>query len=133
VPSARARELCAAVGDDETICLILFGVWLFEYGAANHADAAITANKTLARAERTENAGAHVLGHISVGVSSTHLGDLMGARRHFEAAIGWYHGLNEAEAHARSLGIRIRAWCTDLWFLPPGFCGCWAIPSRHCG
>jgi class 3 adenylate cyclase len=49
----RARELCAASADDGGIHPTLFGVWLFEYGAAYYADAGRTAVETLARAART--------------------------------------------------------------------------------
>jgi predicted ATPase len=34
---SRARELCAAIGDDVSIYPILFGVWLFELAGAYHA------------------------------------------------------------------------------------------------
>ncbi|HEX3524505.1 MAG TPA: adenylate/guanylate cyclase domain-containing protein [Stellaceae bacterium] len=121
---SRARELCAVIGDDDGIHPVLLGVWLFEYGAAKHANAATTANEALTRAERTENAGAHILGHLLVGISSMHLGNLTLARPQFEAGIGWYRGLTEAEAmrvaseYGLELGVPMygfAAWC--LWLL----------------
>jgi predicted ATPase len=121
---SRARELCDAMGEDDSIYPILFGVWLFEYGAANHADAEATAKELLARAESTENTGAHVAGHLLVGISSMHLADLPRARRHFEAGIERYRGLDAVSAmrvaseFGLELGVPVygfAAWC--LWLL----------------
>jgi class 3 adenylate cyclase len=55
----RARELCAAIGDDVSIYPILFGVWLLQLTGAYHTNAETTANEILERAGRTDNRGSH--------------------------------------------------------------------------
>jgi predicted ATPase len=54
---SRARELCAAIGDDATIFPVLAGVWLFELSGGQHLDAEITAKEILRRANPREDAG----------------------------------------------------------------------------
>jgi predicted ATPase len=124
---SRARGLCAVIGEDDSIYPVLLGVWLFEYGAAHHADAATTAKELLALAERSENAGAHVAGHLLVAISSMHLGDLPRARRHFEASVQRYRGLDAVSAMrvASEFGFELgvptygfAAWCLQLLGCP---------------
>jgi len=121
---SRARELCAASADDEGIYPTLFGVWLFEYGAAYYADAGRTAVECLARAARTDSASAHIVGHLIAGITNLHLAELVRARENFMAGIGWYRRVSEMEAAqiADKYGVELGAptygyasWC--LWLL----------------
>jgi predicted ATPase len=54
---SRARELCAAIGDDGTIGPVLFGIWIFGLTAGYHKDAETTANELLQWAGRSVNSG----------------------------------------------------------------------------
>jgi predicted ATPase len=121
---SRARELCAAIGDDVSICPILFGVWLFELSGGYHADAETTANEILDRAGRTDNTGALIAGNCLVAISRLHLGTLAPARPPFEKAIENYRTLTEQGAtrlayeYGQDMGApsyAYGAWC--LWLL----------------
>ena len=73
---SRARELCAAIGDDASICPVLFGIWLLQLTGAYHTNAETTANEILKRAGRTDNIGALIVGNFALGTSQVHLGTL---------------------------------------------------------
>ncbi len=122
---SRARELCAAaIGDDESIFPVLFGVYLFQVTGAYHADAEATANEILERASRTGSAGAHIAGNMAAGISELHLGTIPQARPHFETAIAKCRTVSEEQVTrlAYEYGLDLRActyayaaWC--LWLL----------------
>jgi len=121
---SRARELCAAIGDDVSIYPILLGVWLFEAVGGYHANAETTANDMLERAGRTDNTGARIAGNLAVGCSGLHLGTLAYARALFAKAIEDYRTLTEQETTrlAYEYGQDLQAptyayaaWC--LWLL----------------
>ena len=121
----RARELCAAIGDDVSIYPILLGVWLFEATGGYHANAETTANDVLERAGRTDNTGARIAGNVLVAVSGLHLGNLTHACAHFDRAIAYYRTFTEDEAatgltyeygvELGATGCAYAAWC--LWLL----------------
>jgi class 3 adenylate cyclase/predicted ATPase len=121
---SRARELCAAIGDDVGTYPVLFGVWLFQLTGAYHTNAELTANEILERAGRADNTGALIAGNFAVGVSGVHLAKLAHARRRFEKAMESYRAVTEAEAtrFAYDYGVELGAvsyayasWC--LWLL----------------
>src|SRR5262249_147680 len=121
---SRARELCAAIGDDASICPILFGVWLFELTGGYYGNAATTAHDLLERAGRTDNTGACIAGNLLVGTSELHIPTLTYARAHFDRAIGYYRTFTEDQATHLTLeygvelgacGCAYNAWC--LWLL----------------
>jgi predicted ATPase/class 3 adenylate cyclase len=121
---SRARELCNAIGDENSICPVLWGFWLCELGAAHHARAVATGTEVIERAEQTANTGARIAGNFAVGCSGVHLGTLALARHHLEEAISGYRGATEAEATqlAFDYGVELGAptyayasWC--LWLL----------------
>jgi class 3 adenylate cyclase/predicted ATPase len=120
----RARELCDGIGDDSSICPVLWGVWLSELAAATHEKAETTGAEIIERAERTDNAGGRISGHMAVGLSEVHVGAFLSARRHLEEAISSYRGAAEAEVTqlAFDYGVELGAptyayasWC--LWLL----------------
>jgi class 3 adenylate cyclase/predicted ATPase len=121
---SRARELCAAIGDDVSIYPILLGVWIFEWSGGYHANAETTANDLLERAGRTDNTGARIAGNLLVAVSGLHLGKLTYARAHFDRAVADYRTFTEDEAtrltyeygvELGATGCAYAAWC--LWLL----------------
>ena len=121
---SRARELCTTVGDERSICPVLWGVWLCELGAAHHARAVATGIEVIHQAEQTANNGGRIAGNFAVGCSGVHLGTLALARSHLEEAISGYRGATEAEAThlAFDYGVELGAptyayasWC--LWLL----------------
>jgi class 3 adenylate cyclase/predicted ATPase len=121
---SRARELCAAIGDDASICPVLFGVWLLQLTGAYHTNAETTANEILKRAGRTDNIGALIVGNFALGTSQVHLGTLACARPPLENAIKNYRAVTEDEATrlAYEYGIELGApsyaygaWC--MWLL----------------
>jgi predicted ATPase/class 3 adenylate cyclase len=124
---ARARELCALINDASSLCPVLWGVWLCELGAANHLKAAKTAAELIERAERTEDKGALIAGHLAAGVSGVQLGTLTLARHHLSEAISGYRGATQAEATALAFdyGVELGApsyayacWCQWLLGCP---------------
>jgi predicted ATPase len=110
---SRARELCAAIGDDVSIYPILLGVWLFEWTGGYHTNAETTANDLLERAGRTDNTGARIAGNLLVGISGLHLGTLTHSRAHFDRAMAYYRTFNEDEATRLTYeyGIELGATC----------------------
>ena len=124
---SRARELCAAIGDDVSIYPILLGVWLFEWTGGYHTNAETTANDLLERAGRTDNTGARIAGNLLVAVSGLHLGTLTHARAHFDRAIAYYRTFTEDEAtrltyeygvELGATGCAYAAWCSWLLGYP---------------
>ena len=120
----RARELCAEIGDDSRIFSVLAGVFLFQMTGSYHADSMITANETIARAGRTQNTGARLVGNLLVGLGELHLAALAPARAHFDQAIEYYRSLSVEEAarlpheygaDPAAATFAYAAWC--LWLL----------------
>ncbi len=95
---SRARELCVAIDDDQSIIPVLFGIIIVEWGAARWAKAEATANEILHRAGRTGDTGAGIAGDFAVAITSMHSGDLPRARRHYDSAIASYRGVDAAAA-----------------------------------
>jgi class 3 adenylate cyclase/tetratricopeptide (TPR) repeat protein len=121
---SRARELCEAIGDDASICPVLFGIWLLQLTSAYHTNAETTANEILKRAGRTDNIGALIVGNFALGTSQVHLGTLACARPPLEIAINNYRTVTEDAATrlAYEYGIELgaptyaySAWC--MWLL----------------
>jgi class 3 adenylate cyclase/predicted ATPase len=116
----RARELCAATGDDVSIFPILFGVWAFQLTGAHFSDAERTGAEMLDRAARTGDAGAYLAAHCAVGVCDFHLAALAKARPSLEKAIASYRRLDKSLAYEYGLDLgavsaAYSAWC--LWLL----------------
>jgi class 3 adenylate cyclase/predicted ATPase len=121
---SRARELCAVIGDDNNVCPVLFGVWLFELNGGHQANAEKTGVEIVDRAERTRDAGARIAGNMAVAISDLHLGGLVEGRPHFDKAIELYRALADTDAarltydYGMELGAAAyaySAWC--LWLL----------------
>jgi class 3 adenylate cyclase/predicted ATPase len=121
---SRARELSGAVGEDGSIFPILFGIWLFELTSGQHANAATTADESLARADRMRDIGGLIAGNLSVGISGVHVARFVQAHAHFGRAIEIYRTSRDAEDklltydYGLELGATscaYAAWC--FWLL----------------
>jgi predicted ATPase/class 3 adenylate cyclase len=121
---SRARELCAAIGDDSSVIPVLFGLWFSDVVGADYANAERSANQLLERAERTGSIGALVVGNMTAAATPMFLGALMQARRHFEKSIEYYRSLSNQQAThlAYEYGVDFgevsyvhAAWC--FWLL----------------
>jgi len=124
---SRARELCGAIGDDDSIIPVLFGISAFDYGAGHFAKSAAIANEILERAGRTGNTGARILANMGLGVCGVALGNLADARRNFDHGIASYRDIVEAEAtrlayeYSIEVGVftyAYAAWCRWLLGYP---------------
>ena len=124
---SRARELCAAADDDQSIIPVLWGNIIVEWGGAQFAKAETTANEILHRAKRTGDTGAGIAGDFAVAFTSLQSGDLPRARGHFDSAIASYRGVDAAAAYrfAYDYSIELGAfsyvyagWCWWLFGYP---------------
>ena len=124
---SRARELCGAADDDQSIIPVLWGNIIVEWGAAQFAKAETTANEILHRAKRTGDTGAGIAGDFAVAFTRLQSGDLPRARGHFDSAIASYRGVDAAAAYrfAYDYSIELGAfsyvyagWCWWLFGYP---------------
>jgi predicted ATPase len=95
---SRARELCTAIGDNETIIPVLTGVYLFEITGGRHHGALHTAEEVLARASETGDTSDRLVAHCLRAISRLHLGALSPARSDFEGANRCTAALSDDEA-----------------------------------
>jgi predicted ATPase len=95
---SRARELCAATDDDQSIIPVLFGIILVKWGAGQFAKARTTADEILLRAGRTGDIGASLAGDFAVAATSLQSGDLLRARRNFDNAVASYRDVDAVAA-----------------------------------
>ena len=95
---SRARELCAATDDDQTIIPVLFGIILVQWGAAQYAKAESTASEIVQRAGRTGDPGAGIAGDFVMAATAINVGDQRRARRHFDSTIASYRDVDPAAA-----------------------------------
>jgi predicted ATPase/class 3 adenylate cyclase len=121
---SRARELSEAVGDDNSIIPVLFGLWFAEAVAADYPRAERSANQLLERAGRPEGSGDIMVAEVAVATTTLVLGSLTPARRHFDNAFASYGRYTEEKARrlAYEYGMEVGqagyahgAWC--LWLL----------------
>ena len=125
---SRARELCVATDDDQSIIPVLFGIILVEWGSAQFAKAETTANEIFQRAERTGDTGAGIAADFAVAATSLQSGNnLPRARWHYDSAISSYRDVDAAAAHrfAYDYSIELGAfsfvyagWCSWLLGYP---------------
>jgi predicted ATPase len=120
---SRARELCDATDDDQSIIQVLFGIIVAEWGAGHFAKAEATANEILRRAKRTSDPGAAIAGDFAVAATRLQSGNPARARAHFDRAIASFRGVeaDAANRFAYDYGIELGSfsyayggWC---WWL----------------
>jgi predicted ATPase/class 3 adenylate cyclase len=121
---SRARELCEAVGDDNSISPVLFGLWFAEAVTADYPRAGRSADQLLERAGRPQGRGDIMVAEVAVATTTLLLGSLTPARRHFDNAFASYGRYTEEKARrlAYEYGMEVGqaghahgAWC--LWLL----------------
>jgi predicted ATPase len=111
----RARELCQAIGDEELVAEVLFGVWLFELSRAEHAKAYATAGELLKRADRGSDEEVRVAGNSTTAISELHVGAPMRAHYHFEKSIAIGHtARDKSEGRRGPPDVLVHRFLMDL-------------------
>jgi predicted ATPase len=118
---ARARELCAQIGDSPRLFPVLFGLWGFHLTRAEYRAAAELSAQLLGLAQRGHDPGLLVEAHGANGVSLLYLGEFLGARTHLEQSLALYDP-QQHRAHAVLYGqdpaAAVRAYlAVVLWLL----------------
>lgn len=88
----RARELCrqAEVEDPREVVPVLFGIWRFHVARAAFQNTRELGEQLLQLAEHFADPPVHVVAHYALGYTALCLGELKGARSHFEQATARY-------------------------------------------
>lgn len=118
---ARARHLCKQAGEAPQLFPVLWGMWLFHTGRAEHLTARDLAGQCLRLAEKTSDPKLLVAAHHALGVSLSSLADFGPALDHKEQALRLY----DPEQHAslalqfgHDFGVVSRSQAAlDLWYL----------------
>jgi predicted ATPase len=87
---ARARDLCAQLGDSQEIVPVLFGLWGFYHTRHNYLTARELAEQLLTVAERHHDPALILQGHRALGDTLQILGEFDLARAHLEEGIALY-------------------------------------------
>jgi predicted ATPase len=87
---ARARDLCAQLGDSQEIVPVLFGLWGFYHTRHNYLTARELAEELLTVAERHHDPALILQGHRALGDTLQLLGEFDLARAHLEEGIALY-------------------------------------------
>jgi predicted ATPase/class 3 adenylate cyclase len=115
---ARARELCAKIGETPQLFPVLFGQSVIHMLRAEHSAALEVSEELLRLAQRQENPAPVLVGHRVVGASLFHLGRFAEARDHLERTLALY---NPARDHALAFvwaqDPRVRALSWLSWTL----------------
>ena len=111
---ARARELCAQLGDPpEEFFPTLYGLWLERLIQGELPRSYELAQEFMQRAESAQDPAIQLYGRYVLGNSSLWMGDFVLAREHFEAAIAFY----DPERH-RILSVRFEGVDANINNLP---------------
>ncbi|MBS1787806.1 MAG: protein kinase [Acidobacteria bacterium] len=94
---SRARELCQKMGENPSLILVLFGLWLFHVIRAEHSIADELANQLLRLAQLTQDRTLVLRMHFVRGFSSDYMGDPQTASSHYKIALEHYHPQQQRE------------------------------------
>jgi predicted ATPase len=83
----RAKELCEALSDGTTLCLVTYGLWNIAWGAADYRSAREHAATLLRYGERKHIPSCVAFGHFVLGTCLLPTGALRDAGKHVEAAL----------------------------------------------
>ena len=86
----RARELCKRVGETPHLAPTLFGLWSVHNARGEYKEAHVTIQQLLTLAERVEDSGLILEGHLATAFTLFWLGEFTSARDHCETGIGRY-------------------------------------------
>jgi predicted ATPase/DNA-binding winged helix-turn-helix (wHTH) protein len=116
----QARAICDRLGDAPEISQVLWGLWTFHVLRAELSTALDIAAEFLRLDERGPEDGFAMLGHWSMEITFTHLGEFARAIEHFDQAVALYQPdehRDSALLYALNPGVAMRcfgAW--SLWF-----------------
>ena len=83
----RARVLCQQLGDTQDVCPILLGLWWFYTTRGDFPLSLQLGEELLGLAEQRDDTPLFVIAHMTLGMTSYNLGELLAARRHLEEGI----------------------------------------------
>uniref|UniRef100_UPI001C4E207D tetratricopeptide repeat protein n=1 Tax=Candidatus Entotheonella palauensis TaxID=93172 RepID=UPI001C4E207D len=117
---ARARELCAQLGEIGQLSTVQYGLCLFHLDRGEMIEARDVAEDALLTAQRDHDPTALLLSHRLVGTCHYFLGQLVSAREHLEQALSLY----DAEQHrslmfvyAADVRVAILSWLNRVLLL----------------
>lgn len=119
---SRARELCHEAEATEALFPVLFGLWLFYIGRADHHTARELAQEVDGLARAAGDEALLLYSRTSLGVSALYLGEFEQARSHLEQGIALYDRQRHAGLAVRFGGLdagvtlgALNGWA--LWML----------------
>jgi TOMM system kinase/cyclase fusion protein len=118
---ARARELCQQVGQTPQLFPVLWGLWYFHNGRAEHQTAQELGEQLLNLAQHIQDSALLVMAYRALGNTLYHLGELAPARVHLEQGMALYDSQQHrslAFLYGQDPAVICRAWDTlALWLL----------------
>jgi len=118
---ARARELCQQVGETPQLFPMLWGLWYFHNGRAEHQTAQELGEQLLSLAQHLQDSALLIVAHRALGNTFYHLGELTQARAHLEQGIALYDPQQHrslAFLYGQDIAVICRAWgALALWLL----------------
>ena len=103
--SARALELCTALGDPPELFGVLYGSWSLRFIRADMRAADAAAMLLLARAEELQDRAMLQMAHSAMGMTLFHMGEARLAAEHFRSGLS----LDDPDHHPWPMGIDFRA------------------------
>jgi predicted ATPase len=118
---ARARELCAAIGDTPQLFPTLWGLWWFYEVRGDIRTAHELAEQLVTLAERQQDSALLIQSHRAMGQTLLWLGEFVGARVHLQQTIDLYdphqHGAL-AFIYGQNPGVLARGFLAHVaWYL----------------
>ena len=86
----RARLLCQQLGDTQDVSPVLYGLWQFYLARGDYTLARQLGEELLGLAAQRNEPPLSVIAHMTLGLTSYYLGELLSARRHLEEGIAVY-------------------------------------------
>src|SRR5262249_21384671 len=87
---ARARELCARLGDTPALVPVLYGLWVYELALGHHRLARPLAEQCLRSALASGDPHLKVPAFLWLGCSQMFMGEAPAAREHLEQALALF-------------------------------------------
>ncbi len=87
---ARARELCALLGNPPELFPVLYGLWVFNLARSYRGPTVEFADQLLAYAQSSGNPILEIAAHFAAGITTFYLGDFRASRDHFDRVFERY-------------------------------------------
>ncbi|MBI3301640.1 MAG: AAA family ATPase [Deltaproteobacteria bacterium] len=118
---ARARELCAELGENSRLFSVLRGLWIFHLERAELQTASELGEELLSLAKSVANPAFLLEAHRALGITLFWCGDFTSAQAHLEQGIALYDR-QQHRSHAFLYGLDPAVHCLSytawgLWFL----------------